>query len=204
MSIDQSSLYDYVEILKRTVPETLDLLTAQNDEQFETAFDALLQKAVERLEENKADFQSLDENGLSSALAMSLEMPGLQVLREAHSNGHVDITIIVSHCVRTRKKLGEAKIYDGPEYHIKGLGQLLGRYTTGRESRGLLIAYVKKKNIAGLIKKIRQEMDVTLPLSQQGNTINHTLKWSFLSTHAHSCGENLEVSHIGCNLYTED
>ena len=204
MSIDQSSLYDYVEILKRTVPETLDLLTAQNDEQFETAFDALLQKAVERLEENKADFQSLDENGLSSALAMSLEMPGLQVLREAHSNGHVDITIIVSHCVRTRKKLGEAKIYDGPEYHIKGLGQLLGRYTTGRESRGLLIAYVKKKNIAGLIKKIRQEMDVTLPLSQQGNTINHTLKWSFLSTHAHSCGENLEVSHIGCNLYTQD
>ena len=33
---------------------------------------------------------------------------------------HVDITITADHCVPVRKKLGEAKIWDGPEYHIKG------------------------------------------------------------------------------------
>src|SRR5262245_28259532 len=110
MSKGQNSLLDYTEILKRKASETLDLLTAQNDEQFEMAFDALLQRAVEQLEENKAEFKNLNENGLSSTLAMALRMPGLEVLREAHSNGHVDLTIIVYHCAQTRKKLGEAKI----------------------------------------------------------------------------------------------
>lgn len=201
--MSNSSLYDYTELLKRKASETLDLLTAQDDEQFEMAFDALLQKAVEQLEENKVDFKGLNENGLSSTLAMALSMPGLEVIREAHSNGHVDLTIIVSHCVRTRRKLGEAKIYRGPTNHIKGLEQLLTRYTTGRESRGLLIVYFKDKNIAGLVKKIREEMDDELPLSQSGLTADHSLKWSFLTSHAHSCGEILEVSHIGCNLYTD-
>jgi len=203
MSEGQSSLLDYTEILKRKAPETLDLLTAQNDEEFEIAFDALLQKAVEQLEENKADFKELNENALSSTLAMALRMPGLEVLREAHSNGPVDLTIIVNHCAKTRKKLGEAKIYRGPAYHIGGLEQLLGRYTTGRESRGLLVVYFRVKDIAGLVQKIREEMDGKLPVYQQGKTRDHTLKWSFLSTHLHSCGENLEVGHIGCNLYTE-
>jgi hypothetical protein len=105
--------------------------------------------------------------------------------------------------VPTRKKLGEAKIYDGPDYHIKGLQQLLGRYTTGKEGRGMLIVYFRKKNIAGLVKKLREKMDTDLPLSQQGPTCDHLIKWSFLSQHGHSSGETLEVGHIGCNLYIE-
>jgi hypothetical protein len=102
-----------------------------------------------------------------------------------------------------RKKLGEAKIYDGPEYHLKGLQQLLGRYTTGREGRGMLIVYVRKKNIASLIKKLREKMDADLPCQQQGEATDHAIKWSFITKHAHSCGENLEVGHIGCNLFIE-
>ena len=81
--------------------------------------------------------------------------------------------------------------------------QLLGRYTTGREGRGIVIAYVRKKNISDLVKGIRQKMDAELPCNQQGVTTDHLLKWSFLSTHAHSCGESLEVSHVGCNLFVE-
>ena len=121
--------------------------------------------------------------------------------QEAHSNGHVDIIIEADHCTPTRTKLGEAKIYSGFKYHTAGLEQLLGRYTTGREGRGLLIIYVRQKDILGLVSKLRNQMDVILPLKQQGKTEDHILKWSFISTHAHACGDDLEVGHIGCNLH---
>jgi hypothetical protein len=142
-------------------------------------------------------------NGLSGVLSLALMMPGLTVTRETHSNGHVDLTIEADHCTPARRKLGEAKIYDGPSYHFEGIKQLLGRYSTGREGRGLMIVYFRKPNIAGLVQNLRNRMDVDLPCKQQGTTANHSFKWSFLSAHAHVCGENLEVSHIGCNLCIE-
>lgn len=203
MNDGENSLFDLVDLMKQKAPEYFNLLTAESDEDFEAAFETLLEKAVSRLEQNKKNFETLDEVGLSGILAAAINMPGLLATQETHSNGHVDLTIEADHCTPARRKLGEAKIYDGPAYHYKGLEQLLGRYTTGREGRGLLIVYFRKQNIAGLVKKIREKMDADLPCQQQGNTSNHKLKWSFLSTHAHSCGDNLEVSHIGCNLYTK-
>jgi hypothetical protein len=65
-----------------------------------------------------------------------------------------------------------------------------------------VIAYIKQPNVAGLMKKLRAEMDESLPHDQKGPSKDHLLKWSFLSVHGHSCGEDLEVGHIGCNLYT--
>jgi hypothetical protein len=203
MSDEDNSLFALVELMRQKAPEYFNLLSAKSEPEFEKAFVVLLEKAVSRLEQNKINFASLDEVGLSGVLAASISMPGLSVIQEAHSNGHVDLTIEVEHCIPARRKLGEAKIYDGPAYHFKGLEQLLHRYTTGREGRGLLISYVRKQNIAGLVKTLRQKMDADYPCQQQGKTIDHFLKWSFLSTHAHSCGDNLEVGHIGCNLYTE-
>ena len=155
------------------------------------------------LETNKKNFRTLDEEGLSGTLAVALSTPGLTVTQETNSNGHVDITIEADHCLPTRKKLGEAKIYDGPAYHLAGLNQLLGRYTTGREGRGLLIVYVRKRDISILVKKLRDKMDKEFPHKQKGKTKDHVLKWSFISTHHHACGDDLQVSHIGCNLYME-
>lgn len=202
MSTD-NDLLAFVDMMKQKAPEYINLVTAQSDADFEKAFDAVLENAVSRLEQNKTNFGSLNEVGLSAALALALEMPGLSVVQEPHSNGHVDLIIEAQHCFPARRKLGEAKIYDGPVYHFKGLEQLLCRYTTGREGRGLLISYVRKKDIAGLVKGLRQRMDIDHPCQQQGGTVDHLLKWSFLSKHAHSCGDHLEVGHIGCNLYTE-
>jgi len=199
---NQSDSAEYlVDQIKRKAPEYLDLLTAETDDDFEAAFDAILGKAIASLEEDKKNFRQLGENALSGVLAKALTMPGLTVTRETHSNGHVDLTIEADHCVPARKKLGEAKIWDGAEYHVDGLRQLLGRYTTGREGRGLLIVYVRKRNIAGLFKKLRKNMDSIFPVKQKGKTLDHTMKWSFLSTHAHDCGEDLQVGHIGCNLH---
>lgn len=201
-SLDNSAA-SLVERIKRKAPEYLDLLTAQTEEDFEKAFDTVLEKAVASLEANKKNFKELDEVALSGALAMALSIPGLTVSQEAHSNGHVDLTIVADHCMPARKKLGEAKIYDGPEYHLQGLSQLLDRYTTGRESRGLLIVYFRKKNILNLVKKIRERMDSDHPCKQQGKTIDHAIKWSFFSTHRLTSGDDHEVGHIGCNLCTE-
>jgi hypothetical protein len=102
-----------------------------------------------------------------------------------------------------RRKLGEAKIYSGPAYHEKGLRQLIDRYSTGRESRGLLLNYVRKSDIAEVIKTLRQSLDTNLPLRQKGPTQDHKLKWSFSSVHGHSSGEDLAVDHVGCNLYVK-
>jgi hypothetical protein len=200
---DNNSLFELCEMLKQKSPEYFNLVTSKSASEFESAFDVLLEKAVSGLEQNKKKFESLDEDGLSGALALALSMPGLTVTRETNSNGHVDLTIEADHCSPARRKLGEAKIYDGPAYHFMGLEQLLGRYTTGREERGLLIVYFRKPNISGLMKGLRERMDSDLPCKQQGNTADHALKWSFLSAHAHACGDNLEVSHIGCNLCTK-
>jgi hypothetical protein len=203
MSGESDSAFALIELIKQKAPEFLNLMTAQSEAEFEKAFEPLLEKAVSRLEQNKKNYATLDEVALSGILAAALSIPGLSVTQEAHSNGHVDLTIEADHCMPARRKLAEAKIYDGAAYHVKGLEQLLNRYSTGREGRGLLIVYFRKQNIAGLIKGLREKMDVDHPCQQQGQTADHPLKWSFVTSHAHSCGENLEVSHVGCNLYTE-
>ena len=117
------------------------------------------------------------------------------------STAHVDLTIEVDQCSPARIKLGEAKIYSGPSYHIKGIGQLLGRYTTGRENAGLLINYVRKKDIKGITAKLKTAMDKKLPENQTGPCEDHTLKWSLVTKHKHSSGEIVSIGHIGCNLH---
>src|SRR6266567_1474961 len=133
----ESTAFELIERLKRKAPEYIDLLTATTDAEFYEAFDAILGKAVAHLEKNKKNFDALDEEGLTGALAGALSIPGLTVTQETNSNGHVDLTVDADHCSPPRTVLGEAKIYKGPAYHLKGLEQLIGKYVTGRERRGL-------------------------------------------------------------------
>ncbi len=204
MNILSGTVMDLANRIMNRAPELLDLFTAETEQEFETAFDKWLQRAIVGLETNKLNFKRMDEVGLTGALALALYMPGVDVYQEANSNGHVDLLIEVGLGTRNWRKLGEAKIYNGPDYHIEGLKQLLGRYTTGRETRGLLIEYVRKVNIAGLMKKVRERMDELLPEAQKGMCTEYSIKWSFLSVHGHSCGEDLEIGHIGCNLFVSD
>jgi hypothetical protein len=197
------SALDLTERLRSIAPEYIDLVTAATDAQFENAFVAILEKKLAALERSKREYQEVGEVGLTAFLVAALSVPGLTASQEMHSAGHVDITVEADHCVPMRRKLGEAKIYKGPAYHEKGLEQLLGRYTTGREGHGLLIVYFRNPDIAGLVKKLRKTLDADLPLRQKGATSDHVLKWSFSSVHGHSCGEDLQVDHVGCNLHVE-
>ena len=201
MTLPKDSAAEMFERIKRKAPEYIDLLTAEADADFEAAFTVLLEGAVTHLEKNKKNYAALKEEGLSGVLAAYLTIPGFTVTQEANSNGHVDLTIVADHCSPIRTKLGEAKIYRGPSYHVKGIGQLLGRYTTGREKDGLLINYVRKKDIADITTKLKSELDAGLPDGQTGLCTPHILKWSLVTEHQHSSGEKVSVSHIGCNLY---
>lgn len=201
MTLAKDSAGEMFERIKRKAPEYIDMLTAETDADFEAAFTVLLERAVTHLEKNKKNFAALKEEGLSGVLAGFLTIPGLTVTQEANSNGHVDLTIVADHCSPARTKLGEAKIYHGPSYHIKGIGQLLGRYTTGRENGGLLINYVRVKDIADITAKLKSELDAKMPDGQVGPCTAHTLKWSLVTEHQHSSGEMVSVSHIGCNLF---
>jgi hypothetical protein len=201
MTTYRNSAAAMFEMVRQKAPEYLNLLTAETEDEFEAAFTGILEKAVAHLEKNKRKFDQLDEEGLSGVLAGCLTMPGLTVTQETNSNGHVDLTIEADHCIPARTKLGEAKIYYGPSYHIKGIGQLLGRYTTGRETPGLMISYVRSENIKGITENLRSEINNKRPEHQVGQCENHSLKWSLVTKHLHSSGEVISLSHIGCNLY---
>lgn len=200
---DKDTLAYYAELIQRKAPEYFDLLTAGTEAEFENAFTALLQEAVAHLERNSVNFKKLGEVGLTAVVVAFLNIPGLRVTQEEHSNGHVDITIEAEHCVPARRKLGEAKIYATPSYHEKGVKQLIDRYSTGREIRGLLLNYVRKEDIAEVIRNLRESLDKSLPQKQKGPTQDHMLKWSFSSVHGHSSGEDLAVDHVGFNLYVK-
>jgi hypothetical protein len=196
----RSTAADLLRRIERKAPEYLDLLTAEDDAEVEGAFHAILDKSLRHLESNRTKLTSLDEEGLTAVLSAALSIPGLTVTQEAHSNGHVDITIDFDHCVPGRRKLGEAKIERTPSYHTKGLEQLISRYTTGRELGGLLIVYVRRPGISGRVKRLRNAMDLSKPCRQQGATRPHVLKWAFASTHVLTSGDPHEVSHVACNM----
>jgi hypothetical protein len=204
VSIDEGdSVHAMFEMVRKKAPETLGLFTAKDDEQFDAALIPFIEWSVRHLEENKKILFNMEEVGLSAFFVARISMPGLTVTQERHSNGHVDITIEADHCTPVRKRLAEAKIYRGPEYHVDGVEQLIGRYSTGRDKSGLMITYVKRKNIERIIEKIRDHMDENLPHGQTGKTKPHVLSWSFNSVHIHNSGALLRVDHIGCNLHVE-
>jgi len=200
--IDFGSLHGLIERLKVVAPEVIALATAATDEEFCECFDRLMERAVDHLEKNAANFADLDEVGLTAALAAFFNgMPGLSIIQEGHSNGHVDLTILVRLAYPVQRRLAEAKIDRGPAYHVGALQQLLNRYSTGRDKFGFVIEYVRLPAIKSRITALRSHLDAKLPCGQIGQCLDHALKWTFQSEHAHSSGEKILITHVGCNLH---
>lgn len=201
------NLKDLVDHLKQVAPEVLDLATAKSDEDFAASLDRLLERAACHLEANSKSLSTLDEVGLSAVVAAFLNvMPGINCIQEGHSNGHVDLTITVDLASPVQRRLAEAKIENGPTYHVKGLDQLLGRYSTGRDRYAWLLEYVKLTGIKDRLDAIRDHLDKVKPHKQQGDCRDHdhNLKWFFHSDHLHSSGEEVTVTHVGFNLYAPE
>jgi len=202
MSDAEASLNAFAEAL---TPAQRDLLTAKTATEFNAAFAAILLEAVRRLEKDSKNLGSLNEDGLSSVLCGFVNgTNALTATREETSNGHVDLTFKAPLCKPQREVLGEAKIFNYYEWHVSGLSQLVDRYSTGREDRGLLLEYVKLRGIKGHMETLRSELNKNKPCKQIADCSDHeTIKqWSFCSSHKHSSGEEIEVWHFGCNLFT--
>lgn len=200
MSDANPTLHAFAEAL---TPAQRDLFTAKTATEFNKAFAAIVLEAVRRLEKDSKDLGVLNEDGLSHILCGFVSGTNvLIVTREESSNGHVDLTFKAA-CKPPREVLGEAKIFKYYNWHASGLMQLVGRYSTGREDRGLLLEYVKKPGIKLHMDKLRSQLDKRKPCNQIADCSDHETvpKWSFCSSHTHSSGEKIEVWHFGCNLH---
>ena len=179
------------------------LLNSRSDQQFNDAFASIVLEATDKLERNGKLYFELGEEALSSIFVDAINgTDALVVTREEFTNGHVDLTFWANRCFpEARRVLGEAKIYKSFSWHSSGISQLVERYSTGREGRGLLLVYVKEDRIKDRMEQFRNEMDANLPCSQTSVCSDHTARWSFISEHKHATGEKMEVWHLGCNLH---
>lgn len=201
--VQSDSLIDVVEKIRRKAPYFVDLMTASDEEAFNRALECHLDHCIRRLEADAKVMSNPGEEGFSAYLAASLTYPGLAATRETYTNGHVDITITAEHSSPLRQVLAEAKIWDGPAYHVKGLEQLLRRYSTGRDSGGLVITYVTQRDIATKVADLCTYLNQKKPCDQQGDANRLAYKWSLCSVHKHSSGELIRVGHFACNCYLD-
>lgn len=184
----------FPEVVKLFDPKSTE---ADIDEVLETRID----HAIRWLEENAKRLKSENEDGLTTILAGKVEMPGLNVILEANSNGHVDFTFEVGFSLTVRKRLGEAKLYHGPAYHLKGLDQLLERYATGRDRSAYVFDYFRENNIKTKMLAVRATMNTDRPLQQTCEAVDHQSAWAFVTHHSHKSGETIRIVHFGVNLF---
>ncbi len=189
--------------LDRFAPAQLRVFLANSDIEFADAVELSLESAIQHMEAGAQYNYNRPERDLAHELVGCLGGGGLHAQNEAHSNGHVDITIVHWRHVGWRM-LGECKIYDGPAYHVGGCEQLIGRYATGRLPRAFCLDFFQEDDISQKMQGIRAQMDADLPLHQQGPSTNHAMNWAFLTIHGHRSGEDLTILNVGCNLHVAE
>lgn len=177
------------------------LFEARTAEAFDEFLDRHFEESVQRMEAEAHHLQGDCEEKLSAFLAAALSIPGLSVVREGYSNGRVDLTIKSESIKFPQRRLAEAKLYSGPSYHAKAIDQLISRYSTGRQSRGYVVEYVKKSGISNIVVKLRNKADEDFPVFQQGKTNDHPMKWAYVSSHKHTSEELIHVVHINVNIH---
>jgi hypothetical protein len=193
MGISLSGLFQWF-------PELRKLFQANTPADFDAFLDLHLERCVQRMEAEAHHLNGDGEEKLSAFLAAALSLPGLSVVREGYSNGRVDLTIRSESLLSPEQRLAEAKIYNGPVYHVKAIDQLISRYSTGRQRVGYVIEYVKKPGIAGLVTTLRKHADNNLPVRQSGVTKNHSMQWAYVSEHNHLSEQLIRVVHVNVNL----
>lgn len=182
-------------------PALRGILMTDDAKEFDNLLEKYIEQCVDGMEAEAHHLHPDKEEKLSAFLAAKMSHPGLDVRREGFTNGHVDLTIRQEGVIGGQVRLAEAKIYAGPAYHVSALEQLVNRYSTGRPSTGYVIEYVKKAEIAKLVKGLREHADTHKPVQQEGVTADHSMKWGYQSQHRHSSHELLRVVHVNVNLH---
>jgi hypothetical protein len=192
---------DSLKTLFGRFPALRELFQAGTAEEFDNFLDRHFEECVKRMETEAHHLMEDSEEKLSAFLAAALSMPGLTVIREGYSNGRVDLMIRSESRIFPEQRLAEAKIYAGPTYHAQAIEQLVSRYSTGRQSRGYIVEYVKTPGIARIVLNLRKKADADFPVRQHGSTYEHEMKWAYVSNHRHASEELIRIVHINVNLH---
>lgn len=188
-------------VLRTRNPEILEMIFATDEASFLEVAERAMLRCLGRLESGRDEYGALPELGLSKMLADMLWLAGFDAAAEAHTNGHVDVTI--RHYEPGRfTYLGECKIYKGYTHHRDGCGQVLG-YCTGRDRRAFCLDFFKVQGMYPKLAALQKRFDDQPDLGQQGKSrAHHFIKGAFLTTHRHlSSGADVELLHLGCNLH---
>lgn len=194
-----TSLDDVLQLVQSQNPALMGMVLARTEAQFVEAAEKALERCIRQIESGAKAYRVLDEQGLSKLLTDLLTMSGFSAAAEDYHNGHVDVTIC-HFAPSTYRYLGECKIYAGFEYHYKGCQQVLG-YCSGRDRRAFTLDFFKQGGMYEKLQKIRERFEQDAALSLLGQIQDHFIKGSFVTTHPHSSGCNLEILHVGCYVW---
>jgi hypothetical protein len=197
----ENTLRDFVRYLDRELVGTSLVYFSDNERESVEAVDVVLNIAIRTLEENAKSHSRLGELALSTMLTDLISRSAVPCQKEGYRNGHVDI--IVGHPrLKHFQYLGECKIYKGFRHHCSGCEQLLNRYSTGRDMRGFLLEFFNRSDMYKLLQTLKTKFDTVFPLEMKAPSKEHGhIKGAFVSLHSHFTSTDVEVLHLGCNLY---
>jgi hypothetical protein len=200
MDQPENKLREFLQYLDNQLPGTARLYFSNNEREFIEAVDLVLEIAIRRLEENAASHNELKELVLSTMLSDLIRQAAIPCEKEVYRNGHVDVAI--GHPRKPQfQYLGECKIYDGFRKHCRGCDQLLNRYLSGRDLRGFVLEFFDEPGMYSLLEVLKTQFDEDLPLEMKGSSTTHHIKGAFITLHRHFTKTEVEVLHLGCNLY---
>ena len=158
-----------------------------------------IHEAISQMEKSAKEFKELGEDGLTTTIVQSLNLtPYFTATREESSKGHVDITIkaptFISEYMFTC--LGEAKIWNGAKYSLKGFDQL-NQYSTGSYPNQFTITYFKIGDCESLFMKFRTSLTTNRSCEILPNPTNRY----FQTKHKHNSGAFIETDHYSANMY---
>lgn len=134
------SFQSYIAFISSTNPPAFAAWKSQTEEEFICAVEQALESYLRQVEDGVREFRILAEVGLSGLIAKMFISGGIPTVPEGNVRGHVDL--VIQHPAELAfRVLGECKIWDGPEWHLKGCEQLLKRYMTGREFRSFCLDF---------------------------------------------------------------
>lgn len=135
------------------------------------------------------------ETFYNSAVARYCRAQYINVTDDGNNRGHADLKI-----ESTCKKfvwLGEGKLWTRPIWALKGIMQLLTRYSTGLEAGYGLLLYFRQD---GMVKRLQDwstylgRLRICVGTSPRG-------AGDFASDHNHSAGVQVTIRHVGLNMY---
>jgi hypothetical protein len=202
IDMPDNKLREFAQYMDRELPGTALLYFSTSEREFVEAVDFVLDVAIGTLEQNAASHKDLGELALSTMLSDLMRQSAIPCEKESYRNGHVDITVIHPR-MRHYQYLGECKIYAGFKRHCSGCDQLLNRYSSGRNARGFLLEFFNRRGMYRLLQGLKKQFDQDSPLAMKGRSRQHEhIKGAFISLHKHFTSAEVEVLHLGCNLYT--